>query len=121
MKNVKLRDTIHSKSKFKFFSVKFIIVELFKHKNKILQYTSLSDDELLTLYHHTLNRIHFIDDNVISDENLELAYNLCKDIDEKDTLFVALTLELNGQLWTGDKELKKGLKNKGFDLFFEID
>jgi predicted nucleic acid-binding protein len=33
--------------------------------------------------------------------------------------FIALTLHLDGRLWTGDDELKAGLRAKGFDRFFE--
>jgi predicted nucleic acid-binding protein len=42
------------------------------------------------------------------------------DIDEKDSVFVALTLELDGLLWTSDKKLKNGLIKKGFNSFFEM-
>lgn len=31
---------------------------------------------------------------------------------------VALTLALDGLLWTGDKVLKAGLTERGFDRFF---
>ncbi|WP_413176102.1 PIN domain-containing protein [Anabaena azotica] len=41
-------------------------------------------------------------------------------MDESDTPHVALTLELEGLLWTGDKKLKEGLIRKGFDKFFEL-
>src|SRR2546430_2169828 len=34
------------------------------------------------------------------------AHRLCKDIDEKDTVYVALTLQLDGQFWTQDEKLK---------------
>jgi predicted nucleic acid-binding protein len=33
----------------------------------------------------------------------------------KDMYFVALTIEMDGILWTGDVKLKKGLTKKGFD------
>ena len=48
------------------------------------------------------------------------AFDLCKDIDEKDIPFVAVTIELDGLFWTGDKELRNGLESKGFTSFFEI-
>ncbi|PSQ84453.1 MAG: hypothetical protein BRD44_00900 [Bacteroidetes bacterium QS_7_67_15] len=44
---------------------------------------------------------------------------LCHDIDETDTPHVALVFELDGELWTGDKKLKEGLRENGFDRFFE--
>ena len=40
---------------------------------------------------------------------------MCKDVDETDTPFVALALELNIPLWSGDKKLVKGLKIKEFN------
>jgi len=33
--------------------------------------------------------------------------------------FVALTLELDADLWSDDEQLKTGLKKKGFWRFFE--
>jgi hypothetical protein len=33
--------------------------------------------------------------------------------------FIALALHLDGQLWTGDDELKAALRAKGFDRFCE--
>lgn len=47
-----------------------------------------------------------------------MAYHLCHNIDEKDTIFIALTLELYGFLWTEDKKLKQGLQKKGVNKFF---
>ena len=35
-------------------------------------------------------------------------------------ILIALTLYLEGRLWTGDGELKAGLRAKGFDRFFEV-
>ena len=34
-----------------------------------------------------------------------------------DTPFIALTLHLDGRLWTEDAELEIGLRAKGFDRF----
>lgn len=48
------------------------------------------------------------------------AYELCGGIDENDTPVVALALELNALLWTGDEKLKEGLKRKGFNRFFDF-
>ena len=43
---------------------------------------------------------------------------MCRDVDENDVAYVALTLELDGKLWTRDQELINGLLSKGFDRFY---
>jgi predicted nucleic acid-binding protein len=90
-KSKKIREILFSSEDFKPYSCKFSIVEPFKHKDKLIKN---------------------------SDDSLREAYVLCNDIDEKDLLFVALAIELDGLLWTGDKELLKGLKSKGFEKVF---
>lgn len=51
--------------------------------------------------------------------NPEIVVVDLNEIDINDVAYVALALELNGRLWTGDKPLKAGLIAKGFDRFFE--
>ncbi len=50
----------------------------------------------------------------ISKENYEKALSLCKDIDPKDTPYLALSIELDIPLWTNDKKLIQGLFAKGY-------
>lgn len=64
-----------------------------------------------------ISKIRFVDDILISDKSIYNAYKLTFDIDEEDTLFVALTNHLKSKLWTGDKILQNGLKNKGYSRF----
>jgi predicted nucleic acid-binding protein len=61
-----------------------------------------------------IKSIDFIDDNLIDLKYQNQAYNLVKDIDKKDLLFVALSLQTGYKLWTGDKKLLIGLTKKGF-------
>jgi predicted nucleic acid-binding protein len=56
-----------------------------------------------------------ISEDVISENSWIGAYELTKDVDENDTPFLALSIELNCPLWTGDKKLIEGVKVKGFD------
>ena len=120
-KNKKFRDTILSQENVNIHSSKYTIVELFKYKEKIQKYSNLNEDEILELLYNLLKKIHLFDEETLSDESLKKAFDLCNDIDKKDIPFVAVSIELDGLLWTGDKELKNGLKSKGFNSFFEIE
>lgn len=97
---------------------KFGFVELFKHKEKICTVSKHSQDEILEILYELMRHIEFFDENSISTNALKVAWELVKDIDPKDMLFVALTLEVEGLLWTGDVALRTGLINKGFNSFF---
>lgn len=97
---------------------KFGFVELFKHKEKICAISHHSQDEILEILYELLRHIEFFDENSISTNALKKAWELVKEVDPKDMLFVALTLEVDGLLWTGDTKLRTGLKNKGFNSFY---
>lgn len=120
-KSKHLREAILSDKEIAFYSCKFIFVELFKYKDKIREKSSLDEDEILELLHSLLSKIKIFNEETVTNESLQKAYDLCKDIDEKDTPFVAITIELSGLLWTKDSKLKDGLISKGFDSFFDID
>jgi predicted nucleic acid-binding protein len=106
-------------SNYHFFVGEQVLVELFKRKEKLVQASQLSEDEIVRVYQILLRRITLYKEDLISPENRVAAYALCQDIDESDTPHVALTLELEGLLWTGDKKLKEGLRRKNFSQFFE--
>jgi len=97
---------------------KFGFVELFKHKEKICAVSKHSQDEILEILYEFMRHIEFFDENSISISSLKAGWEFVEDIDPKDLLFVALTLEVGGVLWTGDMKLRNGLKNKGFDSFY---
>lgn len=97
----------------------YCIVELFKNKEKILKFSQMTEIEIIEAYYTILRKVNLFKEDLMTSEIVNQAYNLCKDIDENDTPHVALTLELNGVLWTGDKKLKEGLLKKGFTQFFE--
>lgn len=105
-------------SDYRFFVCEQVLVELFKCKEKLVKVSQLSEDEIVQIYQILLRRITLYKEDLITADNRAAAYALCKDIDESDTPHVALTLELKGLLWTGDKKLKEGLRQKGFNQFF---
>ena len=104
-----------------FYTCNFLFVEIFKHKNKIQNISNLTEDEILWQLETILNKITFIKEELIPKEIFNKAYLLTKDIDEKDTPFVALSIFLNGLILTGDKKLKNHLKQKGFNNFYELE
>ena len=96
-----------------------MIVELFKHKEKIEQFSKLSEEEVVKFLYLLLRRVTILKEDLITPANRQKAVELCRDIDEADTPHVALALHINGQLWTGDSRPKKHLLDRGFDAFFE--
>ncbi len=94
-------------------------MEIFKYKEKIVQASKLTEDEVVRLYYKLIKRLLIVKEDVISKSNWIKAFDLCNDIDESDTLAVALTLQMGGLLWTGDKILRKGLEEKGFKMFYD--
>ena len=99
----------------KFFTPKFVFIELFKHKGKILKCSSLSEEELLEMLEMILEWIEFISLKEIDQQCLQRAYELTL-VDLLDAPFVALSLFLDARLWTGDKKLCKCLEDKGFNI-----
>jgi predicted nucleic acid-binding protein len=118
-RNRRFRELLFS-NQYDFFSAKFLIVEIFKHKERIIKGAKTKEeDEVYEYLNEVLQRIRFINEDFISLTNYTKAYKLCKDVDENDTPFVALVLQLNALLWTHDEKLKKHLRKNGFDNFFE--
>lgn len=115
-KNLKFRDLLFDAT-YEFYSPNFVFVEIFKQKEKILSCTKESEEEVYGFLGKMLKRINFVKEEVVSAEHYEKANALCREIDENDTPFVALALEIDGYLLTGDEKLKRELKNKGFDRF----
>jgi predicted nucleic acid-binding protein len=84
----------------------------------LLKLAHNKEEEILTSLEVILKRITLINEETISFLSRKRAYEFVKDIDLKDLPFVALALELDAFLWTGDKKLQDGLKSKGFNKFF---
>jgi len=115
-KSTTLRDKI-SNINYRFYAPKFLFVEIFKHKDRIIKNTLASEEDTLEFLSSLLHHVNFINEEIIPTEIYLQAYELCKDIDENDTVFIALSLLLNCPLWTRDNKLKNGLLKKGFHNF----
>lgn len=92
----------------------YLYVEIFDKKEKIKKHSKLEEADLLELLYMVIKRVTFINEDQISKGAWKKAKELTQGIDVKDISFVALTLEMNAKLWTGDKKLYEGLRKKEF-------
>jgi len=113
----KIREVLFE-SDMQFYSPNFLITEIYAHKDKLLKHSKLNDSEFYLLFNGIVERITFVPIDYIGKNSRQRAYDLCKDVDIKDTPFIALAIDLGIPLWTGDKKLMDGLKLKGFNDFF---
>lgn len=112
-----IRDILFE-SNITFYTPNILIVEIFKHKDKLLKSSKLTESEFDIYFNGIIERIKFIPTDFIGSVSRQKAFDLCFDIDIKDTPFVALAIDLSIPFWTGDKKLKDGLKLKGFHNFY---
>lgn len=94
---------------------------MLNHRGKLVKLTKLTFLELDELEQLVTANITSINESLLHSENFIQAQELLADIDENDIPFLALTLNLIGILWTGDKVLIQGLKRKGFTRVFDTD
>lgn len=105
----------NNSSKLDFYSTEYLREEIDRHRNRILEIAKTSEEEVNEIIFQIYKKINFISDQQIP---IKIWYDcapLVRDIDMDDLPFVALTVYLNGLLWTGDIKLKNGLISKGFD------
>ena len=114
-----LRSPLSPVVSLRFFAPRFLFVELFKHKDRLLRASRLTEQEILQALYTLVSRIEFVNEADIPLTTWMEAHRWCRDVDEKDTPYVALALHLEARLWTDDAALKTGLRGRGFERFFE--
>jgi predicted nucleic acid-binding protein len=102
------------------FAPDFIFEEIKKYEDRILSKSS-SNINFKEFTREIFSNLVILPKLAIENENWKKAHELCKDIDEKDTAFVALSLELDLPLLTRDKKLHEKLKNKQFENIMLLD
>ncbi|MCG2709257.1 MAG: PIN domain-containing protein [Thermodesulfovibrionales bacterium] len=104
-----------------FYTPDIVFIELEKYETRIIEKSRLPIEDFRKFVKMLFEEIVVIPKMAISKENWQKAYNLCKDVDEKDTPFIALSLELSMPVWTNDKSLTDGLKAKDFNQFISTE
>lgn len=100
----------------------FLFEEIREYESIILK-NALMKEDFYSYAREIFNYLKIIPKIAIRPETWKKAYNLCKAVDEKDTAFLALSLELNLPFITRDKKLYRGLLNQGIKdviLFGEL-
>jgi len=88
--------------------------EILKYADKLIATSKLTKLQFEESAFRILSAIELLSEDLISQTSWTKAFELTNDVDEDDTPFVALTIELKAILWTGDKKLINGLVAKGF-------
>ena len=113
--NSKIADLlINSKGTFNFLAPDFLQTELHKYHSKISKISKLSIIEIENIENKITKPIVFMSGVHIPENKWILAENIAKDIDHKDTPYIAFSLFFKCKIWSGDKVLRIGLENKGF-------
>lgn len=105
---------------YEFFICESAIVELFKHKERIVQLSKLDEEDIVRLFYVLLRSVTVFKEDLIPPEIRRQALAYCQSIDEADTPHVALAIHLDALLWTGDRKLKDGMQKLGFTDFFPL-
>ena len=98
----------------KFYTPDFALIELNKYRDVILKKSKTPFNKLKEFTVFLFSRITIVPDYVISEKSFCKAVELCTDIDIKDVVYIALSIELDIPLLTRDAQLCKGLIKKGF-------
>jgi predicted nucleic acid-binding protein len=88
--------------------------EIEKHWDKLKNISKLTESQLQVSRSELYKKINFINEELIPEKQWLSAELIVKDIDIDDLDFVALTNFMKGYLWTGDKPLYNGLKEKNY-------
>lgn len=95
-------------------SCHYAVVELFKHQPKIVQLSKKTIDEVIVDLYYALKEVQLYNETFIEQHNWLEAEKLTKEVDNFDINYVALALQIDAWLWTGDKKLINHLKSMGF-------
>jgi len=88
------------------YTINFSEQEIKKYKSDILQKAEISEIALDFLLGKLKDRLSNIDDNVVA-LKMEKAFGIMKEIDPKDSPFLAAALAINAEIWSDDKHFDK--------------
>ncbi len=106
IKNSRTREIILKSDEF-FLFPSYIFIETQKYKEELLQKSRMPEKDFNELFQLILNKVLIVPNGVLVPYKKE-AFEILRDIDPKDVLFVACALAYPGSIiWSNDKHLKK--------------
>jgi predicted nucleic acid-binding protein len=111
------RILLQPKTRLNFYSTERLLLEIEEHSKKLKNISGYSEPEFKRIFEIFTRKIRFINVQLIPKEIYLRSLSLTENVDVDDTEFVALTEHIKGKLWSGDKELRKGLENKNWNKF----
>jgi len=81
----------------------------------------LSYVDFVRIYELIKSKVRFVNHLLLNPENFIKAEELTKDIDPDDVLFVGLSIQYHCKLWSGDKKLIQGLRQKNYHQIITTD
>jgi len=113
-----LRARLDPAEDLRFIAPRFLFVEIFKHKDRIVRASGTPEEVVLESLPALVASLEFADEAAIPVGTWIEARRLCAPTDPKDTPYIALALHLDAELWSEDEELKTGLRAWNFTRFF---
>jgi len=95
----------------RYFTVLFLEEEIMKYKDEIIRKANISEREFFLLFEKIKSNLAFLGDSVVA-AHIKEAYRIMKDIDQKDTPFIAAALATNADIWSDDRHFEKQTKVK---------
>lgn len=111
------RIILQPKTRLNFYSTETLLLEIEEHSKKLKNISGYTDSEFKRIFEIFTRKIRFINVQLIPKEIYLRSLSLTENVDVDDTEFVALTEHIKGKLWSGDKQLRKGLENKNWKKF----
>ena len=98
----------------------FALLEIQEHQEQILRKTNVDPENFRELTLGVFRYLTIIPNMLISNRSYLEAYQLCKDIDEDDTAYLAASIEFDLTLVSKDEILVNGLRAKGYQKIIHL-
>ncbi len=105
---------INSREYFNFIAPDFLRTEIISKHSRLSKISGLTRIQVIEAENLICKEITFISEEQIDLKHWLSAEKLVEDIDPNDTHYIAYSKQFRCKIWSGDKQLTKGLLKKGF-------